>query len=121
MTYFSSGAIRAGTDRCVVKYAKASVAASQTDSSIVTAVAAKKIRVLGVILSGPTATSVTFNTKPAGAGTAVSQALVYTANSVACLPPNSLGYFETSAGEGLTVTTGAGGTTAIGIVYIECA
>ena len=101
------------------KFAKASVAQSQTDSAVVTAVTGAKIRVLDVKLSGPTATSVTFNTKPGGAGTAVSAAFVSPSNTVASLGFNPLGHFETSSGEGLTVTTGAGGTVAIQITYIE--
>lgn len=121
MTIFSSGTIRAGNDRAVIKFAKASVAASQTDSSVVAAVSGKKIRVLGVILSGASATSVTFNSKPAGAGSAIAPAMIYTGNSVQSLAATSIGYFETAAGEGLTVTTGAGGTSAIGVVYIEVA
>ena len=103
-----------------VKRAFANVAASATDSNIVTAVASKKIRVLSVIaLAGGTATNLTFNSKPAGAGTAITPLLANAANGGEVLPPNPYGWFETTAGEGLTVTTGAGSTTGILVIYVE--
>ena len=107
-------------DGLVVKRAFANVAAAQTDAALVTAVAAKKIRVLGVILSGAGAgaTSVTFNSKPAGSGVAISPAFLSHAVGPV-LPYNPHGWFETVAGEGLTVTTGAGTTTGILILYVE--
>lgn len=95
------------------KFAKADVAASQTDSSLVSAVAGKKIRVLTVALScGATASTAVFNSKGAGAGTAIS----CTFNNSISLPDGE-GYFETNSGEGLTVTTGAGSTTGVLVVY----
>lgn len=102
------------------KFAFANVAASQTDSNIVTAVPTKKIRVIQVgNLTGATATNLTFNTKPAGAGTAISPLFANGANGGEILPFSSMGWFETVAGEGLTVTTGAGATTGILVGYIE--
>lgn len=102
------------------KFILANVAASQTDSNIVTAVTAKKIRVLGVIvLTAATATNVTFNSKGAGAGTAISALFACGANNGFALGFNPVGWFETAAGEALTVTTGAGSTTGFQIVYIE--
>lgn len=103
-----------------VKYAAANVAASQTDSSIVAAVAAKRIRVLGYALSGGAqATSVTFNSKGAGAGTAVSMTHQMGANGVFAPGEAAHGHFQTASGEGLTVTTGAGSTTGIQVSYVE--
>ncbi len=102
------------------KYAFANVAASQTDSNIVTAVASKKIRVLALYaVAGATATNLTFNSKPAGAGTAISALFANAANGGEILPFNPVGWFESASGEGLTVTTGAGSTTGIGVVYVE--
>lgn len=102
------------------KFAKANVAAGQTDSSIVTAVTSKKIRVVAVFcVAGGTATNLTFNSKPAGAGAAISPLLANGANGGEVLPFCPVGWFETVAGEGLTVTTGAGSTTGIGVVYVE--
>lgn len=102
------------------KFAKANVAASQTDSNIVTAVASKKIRVLSFRLhAGATATNVTFNSKPAGAGTAISELFACAINGGRAEGFSPVGHFETVSGEGLAVTTGAGATTGIGVVYVE--
>lgn len=98
----------------------ANVAASQTDSSIVTAQgASNKIRVLQVAaVAGATATDLTFNSKGAGAGTAISCKFANGANGGEVLPYSANGWFTTSANEALTVTTGAGSTTGILIKYI---
>lgn len=97
----------------------ANVAASQTDSSIVAAVSGKVIRVLAMVaVAGGTATNLTFNTKPAGAGTAISPLFANGINGGEVLPFNPSGWFETNSGEGLTVTTGAGSTTGILVVYM---
>lgn len=103
-----------------VKRALANTAASQTDSAVVTAVAGKRIRVLAVAaVAGGTATDLTFNSKPAGAGVAISCKFANGANGGEVLPFNEYGWFETSLGEGLTVTTGAGSTTGILVNYCE--
>jgi hypothetical protein len=102
------------------KKAKANVAASQTDSSLVTAVAGKILRVLGVVaVAGATATDLTFNTKPAGAGTAISPLFANDVRGGIVLPETPSGWWDTSSGEGLTVTTGAGSTTGISVIYVE--
>lgn len=98
------------------KVAFANVAASTTDGALVTAVAGKRIRVLGTGVScGATPSSVTFNTKPVAAGAAISPAF----NNSIVLANNPQGWFDTLAGEGLTVTTGAGSTTGIIVKYAE--
>jgi hypothetical protein len=97
----------------------ANVAASQTDSNIVSSPGAVKIRVLAAYaVAGATATNLTFNTKPAGAGSAISPLFANGANGGEVLPFNPAGWFETNTSEGLTVTTGAGSTTGIGVIYI---
>jgi hypothetical protein len=95
-----------------------SVAASATDSVLVAAVAENKIRVTSVVINhgDTTASSVTFNTKGSGAGTAISPALKYPANG-GTTGHNPDGWFETLTGEGLTVTTSAGSTTGIIVTY----
>jgi hypothetical protein len=109
-----------GYPSSVVKYAFANVAASQTDSSLVAAVTGKKIRVLAAAcLAGGTATTITFNTKPAGAGSAISALFANGINGGEVLPYNPAGWFETASGGGLSVTTGAGSTTGIQITYCE--
>lgn len=98
--------------------ALANVAQSQTDSVLVAGVTGKKIRVLGLaVVAGGTATNVTFNSKPSGSGVAISALFALAANGTMVLPLNPAGWFETVAGEGLTVTTGTGGTTGIQLVY----
>lgn len=102
------------------KRAIANVAASQTDSEIVAAVTGAIIRVLSVaMVCGATATNVTFNTKPSGSGTAISPLFANGANGGAILGENLLGWFQTNRGEGLTVTTAAGSTTGILVIYQE--
>jgi hypothetical protein len=97
-----------------------SVAASQTDSAVVTAVTNRKIRVVAAVVNqgDTTPSTVTFNSTPAGAGAAVFPALKAPANGTVVLPDlTRSGWFETTKGEGLSVTTGAGSTTSIAVVY----
>lgn len=103
-----------------VKRAFANVAASSTDSNIVSAVAAKVLWIISYrIIAGTTATNVTFNTKPAGAGTAIDFLHACAASGGAMGQRNIDSWFRTGSGEGLTVTTGAGSTVGIGVTYIE--
>ena len=91
------------------------VAAAQTASQVVAAVTGKRIRVLAVALvTGGTATTAVFNS----AADAISMTFQNAANGGAVLPHNPIGWFETDAGEALTVTTGAGSTTGIQVVYV---
>lgn len=101
------------------KFAFANVAAGTTDASVVSAVSGKKIRIVSYKIATVTAaTTVTFNSKPAGAGTAISALLVApVGTSNAAFSP--LGHFETNSGEGLTVTTGAGNPVGVQVTYIE--
>lgn len=102
------------------KFAKANVAAATTDGVLVAAVAGKKIRVLALYaVAGATATNLTLNSKPAGAGAAISALLANGVNGGEVLPFSPVGWFETVAGEGLSATTGAGSATGIGVVYVE--
>lgn len=109
-----------GTTSLTVKRAFANIAASTTDGSVIAAVTSKKLRVLAAyVVAGGTATDVTFNSKPAGAGSAISATIAGGANSGAVLPYTPLGWLETVAGEGLTVTTGAGSTVGVQVLYVE--
>ena len=102
------------------KRAFANVAASQTDSSLVSAVPGKALTVVSAFLvAGGTATNVTFNTKSSGSGTAITCLIANGANGGAVLPYNEQGWFNTNAGEGLTVTTGSGSTVGIEVAYLE--
>jgi hypothetical protein len=103
-----------------IKRAFANVAVSQTDSSLVAAVTGKKLRVIALFVSGAgTATNVTLNSKGAGAGTAISPLIASGVNTQTVLPYLENGWFETNAGEALTVTTGTGSTTGIFVLYVE--
>lgn len=115
-----TGSVYNGTTALTPKFALLNVAASATDTALVAAVTSKKIRVLAaVFVAGGTATNLTFNSKPAGAGTAKTCLFANAANGGATLPFNQAGWFETVSGEGLSVTTGAGSTTGIQVVYVE--
>jgi hypothetical protein len=95
------------------------IAASATDSILVAAVATKKIRVVSFMINqgDTTPSTVTFNSKGAGAGTAIFPPLKYSANGGTNPPEMSTGWFETNAGEGLSVTTGAGSTTGVVVIF----
>ena len=108
-----------GLPRKVWHSALKNIAASQTDAAVVTAVTGYAIRVVSVYaLAGATATTLTFNSKPAGSGVAISPLLANAANGGEVLPHNDHGWFETEISEGLTVTTGAGATTGFQVNYI---
>jgi hypothetical protein len=103
----------------VPKFAFANIAAATTDGAIVTAVSGKKLRVLDVKISTVTgATTITFNSKSSGAGTAIS-CLFNAPVGTDSFGLDQLGHFETLSGEGLTATTGAGNAVAVQITYIE--
>lgn len=103
-----------------IKRAIANVAASQTDSSVVAAVTGKKLLILAYeIHCGGTATNLTFNTKPSGSGTAISPLWALGANSGRAPGWNQGGWYLTGTSEGLTVTTGAGSTCGVAVLYAE--
>lgn len=109
-----------GFPTSVVKYAFANVAASTTDGALVTAVAGKRIRLLAAAaMDAGTTTSITFNSKPAGAGTAISALFQQAVNGGPLLPYSPVGWFQTNSGEGLTATTGTGTATGVQIAYVE--
>jgi len=103
------------------KFAKASIAASTTDGSVVAAVTSKKIRpLLFSVSSAGTASTFTFNSKPAGAGSAISQLFTPTAAQPWGIGFSPVGIgWETVAGEGLAATTGAGSNSNVSLVYLE--
>lgn len=105
-----------------VKRALVNVATGTTDASVVAAVTSKKIRVLAARLSvGATASTVTLRTKPAGASTtSLTPDMAYAANGGEVWPFNPGGWVETNSGEGLALTTPAGGSTvAVLVDYVE--
>lgn len=105
-----------GNTETQVQYLVLNVAAAQTALSIIAAAGAGiKIKVIGVQMqSGAVATAVTFNS----AAVAISPTYGLSASQPVVYPPVGIAYFQTVANEALTITTGAGSTTAIMIQYI---
>ena len=93
-------------------------ATAGTDKAVITAVAGSKIRVLSYSLSGAAGgvATVTFNSKPAGAGTAIAPLVSLAANGFVAESDNN-GLFETAVSEGLTATV-ATNTVGIRVTYI---
>jgi hypothetical protein len=108
--------VNVGGQSLLVKRAFVNQAASTTGGTIVTAVSGKKIRVLTwIALAGGTATDLTFLSN----NTAISPLLANPANGGEAPPVNPYGWFETTAGEALKATTGAGSATGILVIYVE--
>lgn len=103
-----------------VKYANVSVAQSQTDTALVAAVAGKRIRVISQhVQANGTAGAVQVNSKPAGVGTAKWGPFTNDAFCGSVLGLNPNGHYESNTAEGLSITTGVGGTTTVSISYVE--
>ena len=109
-------------------YATATINPSVTDGAIITAKPSVVFRVVGgFVVSGGTATNVTFNSKGTGTGTAISSIIYCGANGGLVMPsPPQIasgeppfGYFQTTRGEGLKATNGGGTTVGISIIYVE--
>lgn len=100
----------------------ANIASATTDGSIVAAVTNRIIRVFGISAeAGSTATSLVFNSKGSGAGTAISMTYALPANGGFVLTPDpythQMPWFQTNSGEALTATTGTGSTVGIQVIY----
>jgi hypothetical protein len=95
------------------------IAASATDSVLVAGQTGTRVRVISLVINqgDTTPSSVTFNSKGSGAGTAISPPLKASANGGFVLPENTDGWFSTLAGESLTVTTGVGSTTSVLVTF----
>lgn len=102
---------------CTVKTAAVDVAANATASTVVAAVAGKRIRVLGyAVMCGGTATTSKFNS----ASTQIGMTYQPPVNGGVSRNAPSGGYcFQTVAGEALTFTTGNGSTTGVEVTYCE--
>lgn len=100
----------------------ANVAASQTDEELIAANATAAIRIIALaMVTGGTATDVTFKSKESGeASVAISPLYANAANGGAVLPLNYHGWAQTlDVARAVTVTTGAGSTTGILANFIE--
>lgn len=104
-------------DKAIVRRAIVTVGAAATDTNIVTAVTGYKIRVLKMDGVGGAAGSIVLNTKPAGAGTAITAVLPIAASELEVSDVN--GICETTVSNGLTATTVGGGATFVGwVTYV---
>lgn len=110
----------AGKPRSVLT-ARFSVAPATTDS--VTGLPAAqgtglKIYVVGYELhAGSAGAAFQFNTKPAGAGSAISPVMTQANLGMKLLPPGAIPAYQTNANEGLSITTGAGTGNTTGSVW----
>lgn len=103
-----------------VSSAFANVAASQTDSVIQALSGSLTTYVFAVVcVCGATATNITFNSKPAGAGSAISPLFANAANGGIVLPFTGSPWFQSASSAGISVTTGAGSTTGVLILYAQ--
>lgn len=108
-------------------YAIGNIAQSQTDSVLIAGSVGVVYRVIGGFAIAATATNVTISSKGTGASTPITSLMPYGANGGISWPLPAqqdtgnppFGYFETNRGEALTVTTGAGASTGITLVYIK--
>jgi hypothetical protein len=88
-----------------------------TDTNVITAVPASRIRVVaGYVSAGAAASTVQFNSKGSGAGTACAGLINLAINGTVVLAPDAK-FCETNLGEGLTVTTVGAGPTAVNVIY----
>ena len=99
------------------------VVAPTTDSNLVSAITNRVIRVFGLALDcGATPTLVTFNSKGASSGVAISASFNLGAYGTLVLPqPANIStrtvWFQTASSESFTVTTGAGSTVGVQLIY----
>jgi hypothetical protein len=106
-----------------IQFKTASVAAGTTDSVLVAGASVggtgAKVRVVSFVVAAAAATpaaSIVFNSKPAGAGTAISPVMATAAGQT--IVGDSAPFWESNKGEGLSVTTGAGtNATTVSIAY----
>lgn len=100
------------------KFTSIAIANSQTDSTLVAAVASKKIRVLSLFSQCQgTGTQVTLESD--GAPDVRIHSYFPADNGGHVLPFNPIGWFETTSGAALLATTGAGSTTDFTLTYVE--
>lgn len=109
----------ATTQSAFVNLAASSTDGALTGGTLPSAKTGSRVAVYGLVISqgDTTPSTVTFNSKGSGAGTAVSALLKASANGGFVLAPGSEPYFTTNVGEGLTVTTGAGSATGIQVIW----
>lgn len=123
MTAPAALALSANEQESAIGHTFGSVAASQTDQILVSATSGVQIIVLRMVLTNSgTASTITLNSKGSGAGTAISQAFNLAANGNLDLTPpfaDAFSLFSTQGGQGLSASTGSGGTVGYDIWYMS--
>lgn len=102
-----------------VLYAQATVTTGSTDTALVAAVTAKKLRVLSMTIgnNGTATTACQVNSKPAGSGTIIWGPTGIIVDGSLVLAFNKHGWFQSNSGEGLSITQ-TGGTVGVNVTYI---
>lgn len=99
-------------------FAFANVAASSTDTVLIQGIADRVILIKGLVMQcGATATDVTFNTKTLTVGTAISAKFQLGINGTSVFPFSDSGLMKMVPGNSLSVTTSAGSTVGIQLIY----
>jgi len=94
------------------------VTAGATNVQVVAAVTGKRLRILSVVAEHPTtASELALKDGSGGANLLLLAIAAGAANQI--LPPNSLGWCDTSAGVGLYADAGAGANVNVSVRYIE--
>lgn len=107
-----------GTTALTPKYAFFSTSSSG-EQQVIALVAAKKLRVLAFTITGAgTATGVTFRTGSGGTAISAAYQVVSTLPTIVA-PYCPVGWFETAAGERLSVNNSAAQSITIHVVYVE--
>jgi hypothetical protein len=89
-----------------------------TDTAVVTAVPGNRIRVIGGYVSaGAASSTVQFNTKPVGVGSAIAGLINLPINGTVVIGEDA-NDFQSNVGEGLTVTTVGAGPTSVNVSYL---
>jgi hypothetical protein len=112
-----SSTIYNGTTEMTPKFNTTRAASSSGDTTIVAAVASKKIRVLNYLLSVGGAVNVKF--KSATAGDISGLKYFDAAGAGAAAPYTPVGHFETTAGEALVINLSAAVAVGIDLTYVE--
>jgi hypothetical protein len=89
------------------------LAASTTDGAFIPAQSGRRVRITSLWVQPGASTTVTLNSKPAGAGTAVSPAIA----AVLVLARSVDGWLESGTSEGVSVTTSSGAASAVVASY----
>lgn len=91
------------------KFVRVSTAAATVDGVIIPAVAGKILRVVQFDIScgSAGASSISYNTKPAGAGTVIYGTIDFVASEKFGRYFNPFGWFQSNVGEGISASTGA--------------